>query len=449
MIAPRKARQRVIIFSLVAFCAFWLTPSWKEVGLIYFLLWFATFVMLFGSQVFWIGQVLDIAERFMPGKPRRVWLGLATAVLYVLFFFGYGFAPLKMLVTGHVIQAADTRFYRSLVDGIFSVWLVGSFIGFLLVVFFWVVDRVVRSAIWVYRQLREGRRGPAASDSDAVALHSSTRRQLVRQMAMALSAAPFGAAVYGLLYSRLDVEVTRHRLALVRLPKAFEGFRVAQLSDLHISSFMPVNELRRCVMMTNQLKGDVVVLTGDYLSWDPAAQEEVVQALAGLRAPYGVYGCLGNHETITGTEESITRSFAAQGIRILRQERAQIQLQGEMLNLIGIDDSHPDLQGVERLVMPETVNILLIHDTFPDCFERAVELGIDLTLAGHTHGGQLSLGFLQRGLSLARLETPYVSGWYERSGHQLYVNRGIGTTMIPIRLGARPEITVFELVRGT
>jgi predicted MPP superfamily phosphohydrolase len=168
---------------------------------------------------------------------------------------------------------------------------------------------------------------------------------------------------------------------------------------------------------------------------------------AGLRAPYGVFGCLGNHETETQTEESITRLFAAQGVRVLRQERAPIRLRGETLNLIGVDDRHSDLRGVERLVMPDTVNILLSHD--PNAFDRAVELGIDLTLAGHTHGGQLSLEFLRRGLSLSRLETPYVRGWYEKAGAQLYVNRGIGTTGFPIRFGSSPEITVFELVRGT
>jgi predicted MPP superfamily phosphohydrolase len=266
-------------------------------------------------------------------------------------------------------------------------------------------------------------------------------------MAIAVSATPFVAAAYGLLYSRLDVEVTHRRIALARLPKAFEGFRIAQLSDIHISSFMPSDQIRRCVTMTNQLETDLVVLTGDYLSWDPAAQEEVVQALAGLRAPYGVFGCLGNHEVITETEGSITRLFAAQDIRILRQERASIQLRGETLNLIGVDDSQPDLKGIEHLVIPDTVNILLVHNIGAD-FDHAVELGIDLTLMGHTHGGQLSIEFLHRGLSFARLETPYVSGWYEKSRGRLYVNRGIGTTLVPIRVGARPEITVFELVRG-
>jgi uncharacterized protein len=243
------------------------------------------------------------------------------------------------------------------------------------------------------------------------------------------------------------VEVTPRRIRLVRLPKAFEGFRIAQLSDIHISPFMPAEEIRRCITITNRLNPDLIVMTGDFVAWDPEAEGEVVQALAGLRAPYGVFGCLGNHESITQTEESITRLFAARDIRILRQERAPIRLRGETLNLIGVDDSLTELQVVKPLVMADTVNILLIHDTYRNAFERAVELGIDLTLAGHTHGGQLSLEFLHRGLCPSRLVTPYVSGWYEKSGSQLYVNRGIGTTLLPIRLGARPEITVFQLTR--
>jgi predicted MPP superfamily phosphohydrolase len=438
MLCFLRAHKRGITFLLVAFCALWLSRG--IVHRSYFLPYFTVFVTLIFSQLFWIARVLDLGERFVPGKPRRMWLAIIAAVVWVFFFRAYNFNPRHIPV--------DPRMRRMLIDGAFSVWVVGSWLGFGLVMVFWAVDQGTRGATWVYRYVRGGAASHAtAADPDAIALPSPDRRHLLRQMAIAVSATPFVAAAYGLLYGRLDVEVTHRRIALARLPKAFEGFRIAQLADFHISTFMPADQIRRCVAMANELKTDLVVLTGDYLSWDPAAQGEVVQALAGLRAPYGVFGCLGNHEAITQTEESITRLFAEKGIRILRQERAIIQLQGETLNLIGIDDSDPDLQGVERLVMRDTVNILLVHNIGAD-FAHAGELGIDLTLMGHTHGGQLSLEFLRRGLSFARLETPYVSGWYEKSGGRLYVNRGIGTTLVPIRVGARPEITVFELVRG-
>jgi predicted MPP superfamily phosphohydrolase len=444
-----KARKRLVAISLIVLCSSWLTPGFREVGPTYFVLWFVTLMMLFGSQAFWLDCVLDIAERFIPGKLRRVWLSVAVALLYVFFFLAYNFAPLKMIFVGHTIHASDPSFYRTLLDGIFSIWLVGSFIGFVLIIFFWVLDRMTRGAFWVYHQLRKPGRNADAREQQAAALHSSSRRQLLRRLAILTSVAPFGVAAYGLFYERLNVEVTRRRIALPRLPEAFDGFRIVQLSDLHISSFMPAEAIGRYVTMTNHLDPDLVALTGDYLGWDPAVRAEVVDALAGLRAPYGVLGCLGNHETITRTEGSIAQAFAAKGIRILRQERVAIQLRGETINLIGIDDSNIGLRGLEGLVMPETINILLIHGVYPPDFERIAEVGIDLTLAGHTHGGQLSLESIRRGLCLSRLETPYVSGWYEKSGRQLYVNRGIGTTMIPIRLGARPEITILELVRQT
>jgi predicted MPP superfamily phosphohydrolase len=249
------------------------------------------------------------------------------------------------------------------------------------------------------------------------------------------------------------VEVVRQRIRLARLSKAFEGFRIAQLSDIHIGPFSKADYIRQCVTITNGLKPDLIALTGDYVAWDPEAQGEVVRVLAALRAPYGVYGCLGNHEWAVGIENSITHLFASQGIRILRQERAPVRLGGEMLNIIGIDDPpnqhdlDQHLQQVKRLVMPNMVNILLIH--YPQFFDYP-ELGIDLTMAGDIHGGgQLSLDFIHRGLNLSRLVgVPYVRGWYAKTGAQLYMNRGIGTTGFPIRLGARPEITVFELTRG-
>src|SRR5207237_3349503 len=293
----------------------------------------------------------------------------------------------------------------------------------------------------------------------------------LERAAVLVSATPFVAAGYGLLYERQNVEVVRQRVRLARLPKAFEGFRIAQLSDIHIGPFTTAEYIRRCVAITNGLEPDLIALTGDYISWDPEAQAEVVRVLAGLRAPHGVFGCMGNHEADVGIEESITRLFAAQGIRMLRQENAPIRLRDETLNLIGIDhgsdlapmhtrevEGHRRLQQLKALVMPNTVNILLTH--YPHFFGDPELLGIDLTLAGDIHGGgQLSLDFIHRGLNLSSLmEVPYIRGLYVdkhavrpvidgSGGAQLYMNRGIGITGFPIRLGARPEITVLELAR--
>jgi predicted MPP superfamily phosphohydrolase len=240
------------------------------------------------------------------------------------------------------------------------------------------------------------------------------------------------------------------------LPKAFDGFRILQLSDIHISAFMSAEEIRKYVAIANQLKADLVVLTGDFVTWEAAMEGVVVQALSGLKAPFGVFGCLGNHENFTGTKDSITRLFATAGIHILREAHKPVQIGHETLNLMGVDfqslfggrfdpawPPRAYLQGIEALLMPDAANILLSHN--PNTFDRAAELGIDLSLAGHTHGGQVNLEFIHPKLSPAQLITAYVWGWFQKSNARLYVNRGIGTLGVPARFGSPPEIAVFEL----
>jgi predicted MPP superfamily phosphohydrolase len=383
---------------------------------------------------------------------------VVIADLVYLFVIAYSFPT--SIGQGHTFRAAYYGLSNIVFEAVFWWWFVGSILAFALVVAFGTVERTTRVAAWAYRKARQSTKGRVAAASSSVADPVSPgRRHFLEQTAVLISATPFVAAGYGLLHSRLDVEVVRPRIPLARLPKAFDGFRIAQLSDIHISPFTTADYIHRCVSITNELKPDLIALTGDYIAWDTEQQGEVVRTLAGLRAPFGVFGCLGNHEEESGTEESITRLFTAQGIHILRQARAPIVLGGETLNLIGIDephgrtetewrrDVHRKLRQIKELMMPETVNILLSHGDFPHMFDRVAELGIDLMLAGHTHGGQLSLDFVHRGLNLSHLIYDYNSGWYEKNGAQLYVNRGIGTTGFPIRLGARPEISVFELSR--
>ena len=418
----------------------------------------ALLLIFVASQIFWVGRAVAFGERLLRGRVcrRRVAIGVVLAYLFVVV---YSFP--NTLGQGHTFRAGYDRLPNIVVEAVFWWWFVGSVLAFAVVVALGTVDRAARVATWVHRKAGQSMKGRAAAANSAAADPvSSGRRHLLQQTAVLLSAAPFVAAGYGLLYERLDVEVVRRRIRLARLPKAFEGFRIAQLSDMHISPFSTADYIRRCVAIANGLEPDLIALTGDYIRWDPEQQGEVVRALAGLRAPFGVFGCLGNHEMESGTEESITRLFTAQSIHILRQARVPIERGGETLNLIGVDEPHGGgteaewrgdldrkLQKIKELVMPETVNILLAHGDFPGMFDRVADLGIDLMLAGHTHGGQLSLDSVHRGLNLSRLIFGYSSGWYEKNGAQLYVNRGIGTTGFPIRLGARPEITVLELRR--
>jgi hypothetical protein len=408
----------------------------------------AVVLILLASQIFWVRRVRNWVTPLIPNHVWRRRAGLAALAFYLL-LLSYNFFGGRPST-----EATHLTLRAALVQAPLWWWLGCSFFGFLIAIFLGLADRVVSSARRAYRKAEPTH--PAAPVQGPASL---ARRHFLERTALAMTTAPFVAGAYGMFYERLNLEITHQKVMLARLPKAFEGFRMAQLSDIHIGPFLTAGALRRYAGIVNDLKVDLVALTGDFVTWDPSTQSAVVDALAGIKAPFGVYGCLGNHEMWARVEDSITGLFASRGIRILRQERAEIKSGGESINLLGVDYQTTSpmgphgqrlvreyLQGVNRLLEPATANILLSHN--PNTFDRAAELGIDLSLAGHTHGGQVTLEFVHPDLSPARLITPYVRGGYEKPGGQLYVNRGIGTIFVPIRFGSPPEITVFELVRG-
>jgi len=404
------------------------------------------------SQLYWFRRLAEWGAKLIPSREIRRGLAGAGAIVYI-FLFAYmvawtrnGGTPTRLTIK------------TALLDAPFQWWLLGSLLGFGLFLLFWAGDRLVRALGWASSRIAARiRPGPGIEPVDPP---SPDRRRFMERTAMVASAAPFVICGYGLFYGRLNLEITNRRIKLARLPKALHGFRIAQLSDIHIGPFMPAEEVRKYVNITNELRPDLVVLTGDFVTWDADTQVPVVDALAGLTAPHGLYGCLGNHEMWSDVEDSITGLFRQRSVKILRNESAIVQKGGETLNLIGVDFQsvrrfvpsnvgmvRAYLSGVERLTRPDTANILLSHN--PNTFDRAAELGIDLSLAGHTHGGQVTLEYIHPALSPSRLITDYVDGLFQKGSSQLYVNRGIGTIGFPIRLGARPEITVFELVRET
>jgi predicted MPP superfamily phosphohydrolase len=398
------------------------------------------------SQLYWFWRArVPIRRTFRKTSARLALAGTALAVYFLMLAFNVGWlngrrTPIH-LTLGEVLLGAP-----------FTWWIACSLVSFLVLTLFWIGACIVRAPVWVARKLAARTRAPE--------IESLPRRVFLRRTANVVAAAPFAAGAYGLFEGRLNLEITRQPIHLMRLPRAFQGFRIAQLSDIHIGPFMTQEQIRKYVAIANALKPDLTVLTGDFVTWDPATQLAVVQALSGLTAPFGVFGCLGNHDAWARVEDSITLSFRQAGIRILRHESVAVSAQGESLNLLGIDYASKRamgprsegvvrryLEGIGALIDRDRVNILLSHN--PDTFDRAAELGIDLSLAGHTHGGQAALEFISPEIAPSRLVTPYVAGWFGKPGGQLYVNRGIGTIGVPIRIGAPPEITLFELTRGS
>jgi len=453
-----------------------------------FLVGCAVILIVVASQIFWVRQVRNGVASLIPRSVWRRRVSIAGWACYLL-LLSYNILPslfeaflsrnstlgsARSAVPPHTTLGAAlfrTHFWgwirggpnlepthltlrAALLQAPFEWWMFCSLLGFLIAVLFGLADRIARAARGLYqRALQAGRAVPLHTPS------SLARRRFLERTALAVTTAPFVAGAYGMFYERINLEISRRRIKIPRLPRAFEGFRIAQLSDIHIGPFMTAEEIRRYVGIANGLKPDLVALTGDFVTWDASTQFAVVDVLAGFKAPFGVYGCLGNHEMWSRVEDSITHLFALRGIRILRSEQVLIKSGGEAINLLGVDYQSRSpmgprnqrvvrqyLEGVDRLMAPGTANILLSHN--PNSFDRAAEYGIDLSLAGHTHGGQVTLEFISPDLSPSRLITPYVRGWFEKPGGQLYVNRGIGTIGVPIRFDAPPEITVYELGRS-
>jgi predicted MPP superfamily phosphohydrolase len=403
---------------------------------------FSIVLLVFGpSQLYWGWRGYAFAAAHIRSRGWR-WAACITVLAIYLAEWLINFGPWR---------EPGTPVHLTLRDALaepFLWWAASSFFAFLLVIVF----AIVRAVFGMVRRLLARRR--AASPE----LHSPARRELLGTAAAVAVGAPFVAGAYGLLYGRLNLEVTPQTIRLPRLPRAFEGFRICQLSDIHIGPYMPADEIRKYVAIANAQKAQTIVLTGDFVTFDPNTQWPVVDALRGLRAPFGVYGSLGNHDAWAGVEDSITELFRLAGVRILRTANVPIAVSGDSFNLIGVDFQSPRrfgpspptkhlLANIEGVIDRNLVNILLSHN--PDTFPRAAELGIDLSLAGHTHGGQAALEFISPEIAPSRLVTPYVAGWFKKPGGQLYVNRGIGTIFIPMRVGAPPEITVYSLSRGS
>ena len=398
---------------------------------------FAIILLILGSsQLYWVWRGVRLARRKIKSRAlRRLVCAAIPAILVAMFVytlgeFGRRPEPVHMTVRDALLTAP------------FAWWIASSMLGFLLAIPFGMLAGVRAAA----RRLR-GR----------AEIASPARRDFLAQTTRVVTAAPFLGGAYGLLYGRLNLETVERPIRLANLPPAFHGFRIAQLSDIHIGPFMPEEQIRKFAAIANDQKPDLIVLTGDYVTFDAGTQYAVVDALAGLRAPFGVYACLGNHDAWARVEDSISSLFTARGVRMLRGANVAITMGGDWFNLIGVDfqsrhrfgPSAPVshiLGNIEPLIARGKVNILLSHN--PDTFDRAAALGIDLSMAGHTHGGQAALEFISPEIAPSRLATPYVAGLFRRPGGQLYVNRGIGTIGVPIRIGAPPEITVYKLERA-
>jgi uncharacterized protein len=279
--------------------------------------------------------------------------------------------------------------------------------------------------------------------------HSNARRGFLKASGAVLFAAPLAVTGYAVFVQRLRIKLREQDIVIPGLAEDLDGLRIVQLTDIHLGPFLNERELAHAVAMANETHAHLALVTGDMISFHRDPLDACLKHLAGLRAEAGIYGCLGNHEVYAQAEDYATEQGARLGIHYLRSQAVRLKFGGATMNLAGVDYQRfrkPYLKGAEKMVEPGVCNVLLSHN--PDVFRRAARQGYDLTIAGHTHGGQIRVEILQADLNVARFFTRYVDGLYREGGRSVFVSRGIGTIGMPARLGAPPEVALLRLCRS-
>lgn len=256
--------------------------------------------------------------------------------------------------------------------------------------------------------------------------------------------------VYGYAAGHRELQVTRLRLHLPRWSGS-GSLKVAHISDLHIGVNLTDHELATFVQNVNALEPDLILLTGDILDSNPTYIPIFFPYLKALRARLGTFACLGNHDHYAGADAVAAGLSAHTDIKLLRDQVAHLAVEDNGFHLIGLDDRGKDwARGLDadtalgelRAKCPRYEPCLLLSHR-PDIFPAAAALHIDLTLSGHTHGGQFALPFCSRRLNLACFITRFPRGLYTLGKSLLYVNRGLGVTAQRIRLFSPREIALI------
>jgi predicted MPP superfamily phosphohydrolase len=269
-------------------------------------------------------------------------------------------------------------------------------------------------------------------------------------------AAPAAVVGFGAFIERNDYGLTELDFPVPGLHPDLDGYRIMQVSDLHVSPFLSVRQMAHVIDMANEARPDLSVFTGDLITAPGDPLVAAIRELVRLRAPDGVLGCMGNHEAYVGCRNYLERHARPGGVDFLRMRNTQVRRGQGVLNIAGVDYQKNEnrdtyLTGTDKLIVPGAANLLLSHN--PDVFPAAVRLGFHGVLAGHTHGGQINVEILHQNFNPARFRTPFTKGLY-RWGlagavpGTCYVTTGVGTIGMPIRLGAPPEIALLRLRRA-
>lgn len=280
------------------------------------------------------------------------------------------------------------------------------------------------------------------------AISSWTRRHF-----MGITTVASGSLLYPFEVSRHALTVEKIDLKLDRVPETFRGMRIVQMSDIHFEEFDEAWFVKQAVRVINSLNPDMVILTGDFVSYGPFGHEfgrkravPCAEILSKITCPLR-FASLGNHDAVVG-DRYVIDALEGHGIPVLFNRSIPLERDGERIWLVGLGSasmhqSYPEEAMPKAAIQNKETMLVMSHE--PDILPILAGLGADMVFSGHTHGGQIRFPFVPP-MFLPPLGKKYVRGHFKLGSTQLYVNRGLGTVSIPARLNCTPEITQFTLV---
>jgi uncharacterized protein len=398
---------------------------------------------------FYVYKGVKHAIRKRPKRIRKIikylYWTFTAVVLTGLFIYNFGNPD------------AYVRMSRTFIMlGIFS-----NFVTKLIVLLFLLVDDLVRIGKWIaglFRNPTTATPGPGEKIS---------RSDFLVKAGLITATVPLITMSYGIVSGAHDYRIRRQRLALPNLPKAFDGLRLVQLSDIHTGSFFNKTAVKGGIEMVMAEKPDLIVFTGDLVNVETREVNDYIDLFGKIEAPLGVYSITGNHdygdyrswpsaEARQQNFDDLIEAHRLMGWNLLLNENHLITQGGDTLALIGVENwgagrfsKYGDLAKAYAGAQEAEVKILLSHDpSHWDAQVRPEFPDIDLMLAGHTHGFQFGVESDYFKWSPSQYVYEQWAGLYTKGNQHLYVNRGFGYIGYPGRIGIPPEITVLELVRG-
>ena len=323
-----------------------------------------------------------------------------------------------------------------------------------ILVLFNLTEDVFRFLIAVYNRLRKRN----------MVIKLPSRRKFISKLGIGLASIPFVSLNLGMVWGKNNIKVLNYTLFFDNLPSSFDGFKLTQISDLHAGNLDNLDDLERTVKLINSQNSDVIFFTGDLVNNEADELIPWITTLSKLSAKDGVYSILGNHDygdyRSWPTELEKKKNFAKLkkyqkkiGFDLILNDSRFIYKGGQKLAIVGVENwsnafrKYADLSLATKKIKSSDFKILLSHD--PTHWQEKILLGEDdypLTLSGHTHGGQFGIeipGYLK--WSPVKWRYKYWAGIYKEKNKYLNVNRGLGTTAVPGRVGIWPEISVITL----